>query len=327
MNRFIESLPEKVRSTSNWEDGTKFRTKRNALKDKYIEHNQLYKKYIPVDIDREQSAYAFEELNLPIPTIITINPDNTHCHYLYELNTPVIYTENGRRKPQQFYESVDIAITKALNGDTAYVGKFTKNPLHKCWKVINNNISYDLEDFQEYLDLTPERKKQDNIAFDYEGRNSTIFNNLRFWAYVEVKSHNTFASFMQSVEIKAISINDEFYILQAGKLAFKEVFTIAMSVGKWTWKHRYSIGNCTNRGCMQLPESMALKQKQSLSAERTNDVKKKSSFDLIFDSATALKTKGSIVTKNSVALHSGLSFDTVKRHWKKLEENINTYGR
>lgn len=136
LNSFIEALPEKVRSTDDFEYGTRFRKKENALKFRYVEANQFYKKHIILDIDEPGSAYWWEERNLPPPTIVIVNPKNAHCHYLYELNVPVYYTENAKRAPQKFYENTDIALTNALDADLAYVGKFVKNPLHpSCWSL------------------------------------------------------------------------------------------------------------------------------------------------------------------------------------------------
>lgn len=149
-NDFIEALPDKVRSTNDFQFGTKFRDKNKALGHLYIELNQFYKKFIVLDIDKPGSAYLWDELGLPPPTFVVINPENAKCHYLYELNIPVYYTEAARRAPQRFYEATDIALTHMLGADLSYVGKFTKNPLHPHWNVICHHATYDLEDFKEW---------------------------------------------------------------------------------------------------------------------------------------------------------------------------------
>ena len=94
--------------------------------------------------------------------IITVNPATTHSHYLWELKTPVIFTEAGRSHPKRFYENVDTALTLAIHGaDPAYVRKIHENPLHTYWCTIIHKVSYDLADFGEYVDLTPARKRID----------------------------------------------------------------------------------------------------------------------------------------------------------------------
>lgn len=272
---FVESLPTKVRSTDDFEFGTRFRNKSNALKFRYVEANQFYKKHIILDIDEPGSAYWWEDRNLPPPTIVVINPENAHCHYLYELKTPVYYTEESRRAPQKFYENTDIALTDVLGADLAYVGKFVKNPLHESWKVIKHNAIYDLEDFGEYLDLQAHKKKQ-KLEGSLGGRNTTLFDTLRLWAYQEVKQHTLYVSFQDLVDRKAQSINLMFLDSSNGVLPAKEVLSTAKSVGKWTWKHQHSIGNGgKNRGVLGLPGDMPLQTKQVEGAAYTNDTRKK----------------------------------------------------
>lgn len=326
-NSFIEALPEKVRSTDDFEYGTRFRKKENALKFRYVEANQFYKKHIILDIDEPGSAYWWEERNLPPPTIVIVNPKNAHCHYLYELNVPVYYTENAKRAPQKFYENTDIALTNALDADLAYVGKFVKNPLHPSWLVIKHNATYDLEDFGEYLDLQAYKKKQ-KLEASLGGRNSTLFDTLRLWAYQEVKQHTFYVSFQDLVDRKAQSINKMFLDGLDGVLPVKEVLSTAKSVGKWTWRHQYSIGNGgKNRGVLGLPGDMPLQQKQVEGAAYTHDARKKNTLQAILDAAVALKTAGTPITQKSVSIRADVSLDSVKRYWNKVDEQLNLYKK
>lgn len=147
---FIEALPGKVRSTNDFEHGTRFRNRDKALGCLYVELNQLYKKFIALDIDIPGAAFLWEALGLPPPTYVMVNPVNAKCHYLYELKTPIYYTEQARRGPQKFFEATDRALTNLLGADLGYVGHFIKDPLHPHWRVICNHATYDLEDFQEW---------------------------------------------------------------------------------------------------------------------------------------------------------------------------------
>lgn len=323
---FINSLTTYTRATDSFDFGTQIYKKENALKKKFVSLNRLYKSFIVIDIDKPNSTYTFEEKNLPVPTIITINPKNGHCHYLYELRTPVIYTENARRRPQSFCEAIDCSLTKALGGDPAYIGRITKNPLHPAWKVLEHNVKYDLNDFQEYIDIRSSKEIQ---LVPGAGRNCTLFDTTRLWAYDQVRSHNLYFPFMNEVESKTNDLNNKiFENYELVLLGYKEVFHIAKSIGNWTWRHRYTIGTKCNRGVMadKFEPNTPLVVKQMLSAERTHEVQKQSTLNKILQSAKLLKSQGSIITKNSVAINSGLSFDTVKNHWKKLESQFNTYS-
>jgi len=322
---FIDSLPEKVRSTNSFEYGTKFRTKESALNYKYIEVSQYLKKQIIVDIDRPGAAHDWEDKNLPAPSWIAINPENAHCHYCYELNTPVVYTEAGRRAPQQYFEAVDNALTNYLDGDKGYVGKFTKNPLHPSWKIIKHFTSYDLSEFQEYIDLTP-RRKSTELKFDIEGRNSTLFNTLRFFAYQIVKKHIKYEQFKSEVEDRGFEINLEFEGWVDGQLYAKEVLQTVNSISKWTWKNQHLLDKHVNRGVMNLPNSMLLEEKQTASAYYSNEIRKKTTAETILESATVLKSQGTPITQQSVSVHSGISLLNIKRYWKQVADKFNLYS-
>lgn len=325
IQNFINSLPNYTRATDDFEYGTQIYRKENALKKKFISVNRLYKSHIVIDIDIPNSTFLFEEKNLPVPTIITTNPINGHCHYLYEIKTPVIYTENARRRPQSFYESIDCSLTKALGGDPAYIGRITKNPIHPAWKVLQHNVKYDLNDFQEYIDIRSH--KEIKTVFG-EGRNCTLFDTTRHWAYSEVRLHNLFFKFMDTVESKVIELNEKlFNDYEYGVLPYKEVNHISKSIGTWTWRHRLTIGDKCNRGVMSMgfKPGTPLVVKQMLAAERTNQLKLKTSAEKILQSAIELKAQGTPITRQSVSVKSGFSLETVKRNWQMVDKQLNLY--
>lgn len=324
LENFIDSLPEKIRCTDWFEEGTKFRKKDKALSFRYLELNQLYKKFIALDIDKAGAAFFWEDKGLPPPTFTVINPENAHCHYLYELNTPVYYTVEARRQPQKFYENTDLALTYALKADTAYVGKFVKNPLHPSWRTICHRVSYDLEDFQEYgLDLKSHKQKL-KLAESLTGRNQTIFDTLRHWAYQEVKTHGLYAAFQEATDRKALSINQLFLGHSTGLLPAKEVLSTAKSVAKWTWKHRNSVGSGgKNRGVLELPENMPLNKKQSLAAAYANIIRTESVDEKIKAAIHTCKQRGLKIDSGNLG-KCGLSMSTYYKHkeavlsWIKL---------
>lgn len=329
-NSFIAALPTKVRSTNDFQQyGTKFRDKSKALEHLYIEVNQLYKKFIVLDIDKPGSAYLWDELGLPPPTFVVINPKNAKCHYLYELKTPVYYTENSRRAPQKFFEATDIALTHLLGADLSYVGKFTKNPLHPHWIVLFHQVSYDLEDFQEYgLSLRGNKSKQ-ILRESPEGRNTTLFDTLRHLAYLAVKTHDSYATFAEVVDSKALSINGAFLDCEKGILPAKEVLSTARSVSTWTWRHKDRIGNGKNRGVLKLPQDMSLKAKQAAGASYThsNNSAKQSTREAILAAAIALKAAGTPITQQSVAIRADVSLPTVRRHWNEVDGQLGLYKK
>ena len=105
------------------------------------------------------------------------------------------------------------------------------------------------------------------------------------------------------------------------------MYHIAKSIGTWTWRHRHTIGNKCNRGAMagQFEPGTPLVVKQMLSAERTNEVRTTSVKEKIFQSANILKSQGTPITQQSVAIHAGVSIRTVQNHWKTVDKQINIY--
>ncbi len=318
---FIDALPDKVRSAEFKDEGTRFRRKEKALAYRYVELNQLYKKFIALDIDKPGSAFLWDELGLPPPTFVIINPKNAHCHYLYELKTPVYYTEQARRAPQKFYEATDIALTHMLGADLGFTGHLVKNPIHPDWRTICHNNKLDLEDFQDYgVDLKANKRK---LALHDSGigRNSTLFETLRRWAYVEVKNHPSLAAFQASVDTKALTLNGHFLDHLNGALPAKEVLSTAKSVGKWTWKHRNSIGNQKNRGVLELPEDMPTKEKQAQGAAYTNVIRTESIDDKIKQAIHSCKSKGQEPNRLHLT-KNGLSESTYFKHKPAVEKWI-----
>ena len=327
---FIEALPTKVRSTDDFQTGTRFRDKKKALDHLYIEVNQLYKKYIALDIDDSTAYWLWQEKKLPPPTFIVINKVNSHGHYLYELRTPIYYTENSRRAPQKYFEATDIALTHRLGADLGYVGHFVKNPLHDHWQTYHHpNAVYDLEDFKEWeIDLRGHRRKQ-VLQESLEGRNTTLFDTLRLWAYQVVLQQCSYADFQQEVDNKALGINGMFLDCEKGILPVKEVLSTAKSVGTWTWRHKDTIGTQKNRGVMQLSPEMSLKAKQAAGASHAhaNNSAKQSTREAVIAAAVALKAAGTPVTQQSVAIRADVSIPSVRRFWNEVDQAVGLYKR
>jgi Replicase family/Primase C terminal 1 (PriCT-1) len=326
-NSFIEALPDKVRSSSDLEYGCRFRKKDKALEHRYVELPQLYKKFIALDLDIPGSAYLWDLRGLPPPTYIVINPKNAHCHYLYELKTPVYYTEASRRAPQKYFEATDIALTNLLGADLGFVGHLVKNPLHPHWHTICHRVTYDLEDFKEWgIDLRGHKLKQ-VLRESLDGRNTTLFDTLRHWAYVEVRTAPSYADFQQGVDNKAQSFNGMFIDCKKGVLPIKEVLSTAKSVGAWTWRHKDSIGNQKNRGVMELSSDMSLGAKQAAGAGYTHELRKQSNKVAIIQAAIALKAVGTPITQESVRIRADVTLSAVRTYWNEVDQAVGLYKK
>src|SRR5712672_2678650 len=60
--------------------------KSKALRHRLVQFNgPKYLSYLVFDIDRAEAVLAWQDANLPRPTLIIENPFNGHAHYAYEL--------------------------------------------------------------------------------------------------------------------------------------------------------------------------------------------------------------------------------------------------
>jgi hypothetical protein len=172
---FYNHLNRSVVTTNDFAEGTKFRKRGKVDQFAYCGLNPVYRAYLSFDLDSPASAFRFEDVNLPAPTIITVNRTNGHSHMLYRLNTPVAYHRNSRSAPQDYFEAIQSAMESRLSADTAFNHTLTKNPLHPAWEVITFPTSYDLTDFAEWIEL-PKRR----IAHSLPGKAATTNCFIRF---------------------------------------------------------------------------------------------------------------------------------------------------
>ena len=102
---------------------------------------------------------------------------------------PYICTsDHARLKPMQLLAKIDFVMTEQLEADAGYQGFISKNVLHKHWQVQEvNQHAWNLADFLEWIDLPkrlPKRAKTQGL-----GRNCTMFEQARWWAYSQVLSY------------------------------------------------------------------------------------------------------------------------------------------
>ncbi|MDR2581789.1 MAG: replication initiation protein [Fibromonadaceae bacterium] len=237
---FKDTLPERPFCTD--ELGPLFvRVKEQAIKRRYIQQNTPFDLYWFVyDVDRESAHYDWHELHAPAPNITATNLKNGHAHLFYGLEVPVLKCESNPKvhyKPIRYAASVDVALTKKLNADPGYSGLICKNPLHDSWMVQTwEPYPYELGWIADYLDLEPYEDRRKHLPPIGLGRNCTIFDVTRHWAYRQIRQNNNFLNedfFIYHVIQYADYRNQEFPV----PLPKNEIKHIGKSIGKWTWRN------------------------------------------------------------------------------------------
>jgi len=312
LENFYSHLNEAVITTNDFEEGTKFRKRSKVDQFAYCGLNPVYRKYLSFDLDEAGSAFRYEEVNLPAPTIITINPQNAHCHYLYELRTAVAYHENSRHKPQEYFEATQNAMTSCFKADTAFTHTLTKNPLNSRWQVITNPVKYDLVDFQEYIDLPSKwlTKSLCNTSM-IRGRNDHLFHTLRLWGYRQVHSYINEQSWINEAINKALEINVNFLV----PLPYKAVRDTAKGTAGWIWKHRHELRSRPK--VMSFTDESA-HERMSKGADYTNAIRKQKALDCLKNAVLKLTEKQIYPSPLLVQAESGLNIKTVRKYWSLL---------
>ncbi len=314
MNKLLEDfynhLNESVVTTNDFEEGTKFRKREKVAQFAYCGLNPMFRYYLSFDLDLPGAAFKYEEVGLPPPTIITVNPTNTHCHYLYQLKTPVAYHQNSREKPQRMFEGIQDAMTRCLKADPAFTHTITKNPLHPKWKVITHPAIYDLSDFLEYQGIYQtgaEKPLPQAVAETIRGRNDLLFHKLRIWGYRAVHHFGDETCWHREIQAKASEINDTF----ENPLPYKEVHDTAKASAKWIWKNRHNFGsrdrvlNFTNE---------TAQERMSQGARYTNAARTAKAIQTLQATADALRSSGRQITPLLLQATSGLNIKTVRKY-------------
>jgi len=233
---FESALPRKPYCSDELESGLLIRSKGQAVRKRYIQHNEPNSTlWLAFDIDRPIAPQDTDWLGLPTPNIFIQNPKNAHAHLLYSLSVPVHLNPDSSPKAMRFAAAVDVAMTEKLEADAGYAGLICKNPLHSHWKTLAlNDESYDLGYLSEFVDLSFANDKRKNLPAIGLGRNVTLFDRTREWAYKAVRNHRNdrnFDSWLDAVKSKAIAYNDF-----KTPLALSEIIATAKSIAKYCWK-------------------------------------------------------------------------------------------
>lgn len=208
-----------------------------AMQLPYIQHNPARRIWALIfDVDRPGAVFAWDEAGLPPPTWTAMTPESGHAHLAYTLKAPVAQSDIARLKPLRLLARIQHAMTEALGADRSYAGLITKTPAHEQWITrVWREAPYDLGELQDYLpDNLPLPQKITRSEAAGYGRNVSLFDSLRQWAYrarLKFDKSSERAAWEQECQAKALEINSQFSV----PLKYNEVRHVAKSVATWTW--------------------------------------------------------------------------------------------
>lgn len=247
-----ERLPHKPYCKDEKSAANLIRSLKSALRRPYISINPPKLRFWSIyDIDRLGGGLAWEDGNLPAPAWAAINKENGHAHLAYGLSAPVLTGDGGREAPLRYLAAIESGFRARLGADQAFVGPITKNPSHPLWRTLWGPAKlFELGELAEWVDLPkhmPKRgMKVENVGL---GRNCTLFDRMRSWAYVAVRAYRGerglmgWNAWLEEVRSKAEELNGDFSMSggewhsQSGPMGNREVYWVAKSVATYCWKH------------------------------------------------------------------------------------------
>ena len=214
--------------------GLQIRPKKTAINMQYIQGNQpCMLHYFFFDIDRSDAVMAWHDANLPMPFWTAQTQKNGHAHICYKLEIPLCTSEFGSQKALAYASKVQAGLANKLGADVGYSHLITKNPFHKDWRVTFwSEQAYTLDYLADFVELPKKlSKKQEVLGL---GRNCTMFDIVRKWAYKAIREHrgSTFDVWLSEVLKEAVNVNHAFL----EPLLYSEVKATAKSIARYCWK-------------------------------------------------------------------------------------------
>ena len=277
LETYKSKLPKKPYHTNNYSFGKQVGPISSAIKSIYLQPNSLTHKYFMIfDLDSEMSVLDWSDKGLPAPHLIVRNLDNGRSHLTYILNTSVKTDVRGLLKPIKYCSDVEHGLAVRIGADMNYNGLLTKNPFNtSAFKVFSfQDEPYDLDYLNEFVDKDlvrqqREAKKKKNVEDGFaSGRNCTLFETLRLWAY------SNWHRFHQ-VALHA-EILDQAMMLNTFEcpLGMNEVRTIADSVYRFITQH------------------FSIERLNELKSERAKQSRAKSKGNVIYTGEKPWETEG-----------------------------------
>lgn len=229
-------LPHRPYATNHLARGQYRMSRDDALTMRYIQHSpHALLGSIVVDCDHPDAALrAFEKpRDHPAPNWVAQSPTG-RAHLGWWLAAPVCRTDSARLQPLRFAHRVETGLKICVGGDFAYGGQLTKNPIHPDWETIYGPATpYQLRELVTVHTPRQAPRRPDRAAG--LGRNVTLFDTARTWAYPQWwhHRHGTLDAWLTLILQRCHAINTEF----ADPLPFVEIRATAGSIGKWIWRN------------------------------------------------------------------------------------------
>lgn len=232
---FYQNLAYKPYCSEDLYYGLRVRPKDIAVLKPYIQGNQpSMMHYFFFDIDREEAVLAWFDANLPRPYWTAQTSKNGHAHICYKLQIPLCTSELGSKKAISYAAKVQAGLASKLGADVGYSHLITKNPFSQEWRTTFwTDQAYTLDYLADFVELPKKLTKRQEASG--LGRNCTLFDTTRKWAYTAVRDylhHHSSLTWEKAVLAHLQALNGEF----TEPLPYSELKATARSIANYCWK-------------------------------------------------------------------------------------------
>lgn len=244
LRQYKESLPEYVQTMPRKGQPLIWLPRSEAMQVERIRGHLNNRHYLMVDHDNGPIGRAHELYDV-CPNIVVYNPTNPERHQAFWLLRDPVHCqpEAQARKPYQYLRAIEAGYDAKYGCDPHFARHIHRNPL--CF--ISDTFwlherPYTLSELAEPVNLAPSALKRSGArlarVIEGRGRNCTLFDELRFWAYKQASNAKAvdYDIWHRQVITRVMALNGFEKPLPAA-----EVYCVARSVAEFVY-YRYQAG-------------------------------------------------------------------------------------
>ena len=244
LRQYKEALPDYVQTMPEKGKPLVWLPRSEAIPMERIRAHLNNRHYMMIDHDQGPIGRGHELYDVQ-PNIVVYNPTKPERHQAFWLlENPVhCQSEAQGRKPYKYLRAIEAAYDAHYGGDPHFARHIHRNPL--CFisdAVWLHERAYTLAELAEPIKLAPLAFKRSagslGRSVDGKGRNCTLFDTLRLWAYKQATSAKAvdYDIWHRQVVTRAIALNGFEQPLPAA-----ELYCVARSVAEFVY-YRYQSG-------------------------------------------------------------------------------------
>jgi len=197
--------------------------------------------------------FAWEEAQLPQPSLTVIAKNRGVAQFFWTLDSPVTTGGNGRKEPQDYAFKVGRAIAERIGGNCIVprdVRALAMNPFYRAFDSIRHNSTFSLDQLGEAVLenlVQPRRRFAELRRVPNRKREKALFEVVRLHAYQSIwrfRSETALAEYL-------INFGRVANLSFQRALDLRVIVQMTGAVAAWTWEHRAELVG-KNRGASNL---------------------------------------------------------------------------